>query len=35
MPLPSYLLMHEEAKLNDADRKVLSEWASEVAFDLE
>ena len=35
MPLPSYLIMHEEAKLSEEDKKVLSDWASEVAFDLE
>jgi len=35
MPLPSYLLMHEEAKLSEDDKKVLTKWATEVAFDLE
>lgn len=35
MPLPSYLLIHKEAKLSDADKQVLTDWASEVAFDLE
>ncbi|MDD3592000.1 MAG: heme-binding domain-containing protein [Sulfurovum sp.] len=35
MPLPSYLIMHKEAKLSDDDRKLLTEWASEAAFDLE
>ena len=35
MPLPSYLIMHKEAKLSDEDKKLLTEWASEAAFDLE
>ncbi len=35
MPLPSYLLIHKDAKLSDADKKTLSDWASEAAFDLE
>lgn len=35
MPLPSYLLIHTEAKLSEADKKVLTDWATEVAFDLE
>jgi hypothetical protein len=35
MPLPSYLIMHDEAKLSDDDRKVLTDWAAEAAFDLE
>lgn len=35
MPLPSYLIMHGEAKLSDEDKKVLSDWASEALFDLE
>ncbi|MDD2451310.1 MAG: heme-binding domain-containing protein [Sulfurovum sp.] len=35
MPLPSYLIMHKEAKLSEDDKKLLTEWASEVAFDLE
>ncbi len=35
MPLPSYLLIHKDAKLSEADKKTLSEWASEAAFDLE
>jgi len=35
MPLPSYLIMHKEAKLSDDDKKLLTEWASEAAFDLE
>jgi hypothetical protein len=35
MPMPSYLIMHDEAKLSDDDRKVLSDWAAEAAFDLE
>ncbi len=35
MPLPSYLLIHKDAKLSEADKKTLSDWASEAAFDLE
>ena len=35
MPLPSYLLVHKEAKLSDEDRKAISDWASEAAFDFE
>jgi len=35
MPLPSYLIMHKEAVLTDEDKKILTEWANEVAFDLE
>lgn len=35
MPLPSYLWIHKEAKLSDADKELLSKWASEAAFDLE
>lgn len=35
MPLPSYLLIHKDAKLSDKDKQVLSDWASDAAFDLE
>ncbi len=35
MPLPSYLIMHKEAVLTEEDKKILSDWATEVAFDLE
>jgi len=35
MPLPSYLLIHKDAKLSDEDKKSLSDWASEAKFDLE
>lgn len=35
MPLPSYLLVHSEAKLSDEDKKVVSDWATEATFDLE
>jgi len=35
MPLPSYLLIHKEAKLNDADKALLTKWATDEAFDLE
>jgi len=35
MPLPSYLLIHKEAVLSDADKKLLTDWATEAAFDLE
>ena len=35
MPLPSYLLIHKEAKLSEADKKALTTWANDMAFDLE
>jgi len=35
MPMPNYLIMHPEAKLSDADKKAISDWATEAAFDLE
>jgi len=35
MPLPSYLIIHKDAKLSDEDKKALSDWASEAKFDLE
>jgi len=35
MPLPSYLLIHKEAVLSDADKEVLTSWATDAAFDLE
>ncbi len=35
MPLPSYLLIHKDAKLSEDDKKALSNWASEAAFDME
>ena len=35
MPLPSYLLIHKNAKLSDEDKKTITEWASEAAFDFE
>ncbi|MBD3793702.1 MAG: heme-binding domain-containing protein [Campylobacterales bacterium] len=35
MPLNSYLWLHEEAKLSDQDRKMLSKWADELKFELE
>lgn len=35
MPLPSYLLIHKEAQLSDEDKTTLTEWANELAFDLE
>ncbi|RUM67774.1 MAG: cytochrome C [Sulfurovum sp.] len=35
MPLPSYLLIHKEAKLSDADKTLLTKWTTEEAFDLE
>ena len=35
MPMPSYLIMHAEAKLSDADKKAISDWAAEAAFDFE
>ena len=35
MPLPNYLIMHQEAKLSDADREAIKAWTTEAAFDLE
>jgi hypothetical protein len=35
MPLPSYLIMHQDAKLSDHDKQVLTQWTSDAAFDLE
>ena len=35
MPLPSYLLIHKEAKLSDADKEAITKWATDAAFDLE
>ncbi len=35
MPLKSYLIMHSKAKLSDGDKKVITDWATEAAFDLE
>ena len=35
MPLPSYLLIHKEAQLSDADKALLSKWTTDTAFDLE
>ena len=35
MPLPSYLLIHKEAKLSDADKETITKWATDAAFDLE
>ena len=35
MPMASYLILHKEATLSDADKEVLTKWASEAAFDLE
>ena len=35
MPLPSYLLIHKEAKLTEADKEALTTWANDTAFDLE
>jgi len=34
MPLKFYPLMHKEAKLSEADREALSEWAEMLAEDL-
>lgn len=31
MPLSSYLLMHEEAKLSNADRELIKQWALSLA----
>lgn len=35
MPMASYLIMHKDAKLTDEDKKVIADWATEAAFDLE
>jgi len=35
MPLPSYLLIHKEAKLSDEDKALLSKWTTDAGFDLE
>ena len=35
MPLPSYLIMHDEAKLSEADKEAITKWATDAAFDLE
>ena len=35
MPLPNYLIMHQDAKLSDADREAIKAWTTEAAFDLE
>ena len=35
MPMDSYLFMHKEATLSDAEKKAISDWATEAAFDLE
>ena len=34
MPIPRYTWMHSEAKLTDADRKRLCDWANKAAGDL-
>jgi len=35
MPLESYLIMHKDAKLSDADKQAITNWAAEAAFDFE
>jgi len=35
MPLPNYLIMHQNAKLSDADKEAIKKWTTEAAFDLE
>jgi len=35
MPMESYLIMHKDAKLSEDDKKAITEWATEAAFDLE
>ena len=35
MPLPSYLLIHKEAKLSDEDKALLTKWTTDAGFDLE
>ena len=34
MPLPSYTWIHWDARLSDADRKLLCQWANRAADDL-
>ena len=34
MPLPSYLSMHDEAKLTDAERKTLINWAKNLSDEI-
>ncbi|HHB95232.1 MAG TPA: cytochrome C [Campylobacterales bacterium] len=35
MPLPSYLWLHQDAKLSAEDKKVLNRWAEDLQFSLE
>jgi len=35
MPLPSYLLIHKEAKLSDEEKALLTKWTTDAGFDLE
>jgi cytochrome c551/c552 len=35
MPMASYLIMHKDAKLSEDDKKAITEWTTEAAFDLE
>ena len=35
MPMPNYLIMHQDAKLSDADKEAIKAWTTEAAFDLE
>ena len=35
MPMASYLLIHKDAKLSEADKKAITDWATDAAFDLE
>jgi len=35
MPMKSYLLIHKDAKLSDADKAAIKAWTTEAAFDLE
>ncbi|NEW61726.1 heme-binding domain-containing protein [Sulfurovum sp. bin170] len=34
MPLPDYLWLHEDAKLSESDKKILTKWAEKLAEDL-
>ena len=34
MPLPSYLWVHKEAKLDNAQRKLLIDWAKNAKLEL-
>ncbi|MCK4440849.1 MAG: heme-binding domain-containing protein [Sulfurovaceae bacterium] len=35
MPMPSYLWLHQDAKLSTEDKKMLNRWAEDLQFSLE